>query len=183
MVPLPLTVWEEVPPPSVVVPWASFNVDPVLPEVPTSSFVTPFRADVPPSVTVEELPIDKSGVDRLAEAPRVRLPAPMLTDEEVDNVPLTVSVPDETATVPPVRLFAVVEPVTLKVAAVPPSRLPTFPPFKVFSTLVELPVETKSNFVVIVGEMYVLVPKLKLKYDNEPEPNRLPLVRLKVSRA
>jgi hypothetical protein len=134
------------------VPEASFKVEPLVPEVPTSSFATLLRADVPPKVTVEELPIDKSGVDKLAELPRVRLPAPMLKEDEVVNVPFTVRVPEETVTELPLKFVAVVEPVTLKAATVPPSIEPTFPPVNVFATVVELPDVAKSNFVVTVGD-------------------------------
>ena len=133
-------------------PEASFKVEPLVPEVPTSSFATLLRADVPPKVTVEELPIDKSGVDKLAELPRVRLPAPMLKEDEVVNVPFTVRVPEETVTELPLKFVAVVEPVTLKAATVPPSIEPTFPPVNVFATVVELPDVAKSNFVVTVGD-------------------------------
>ena len=101
---------------------------------------------------MEELPIDKSGVVMLAKVPSVRLPAPMVTADEVVRAPFTVKVPEETVTELPLKFVAVVEPVTLKAALVPPSREPTFPPVNVFATVVELPDVTKSNFVVTVGD-------------------------------
>jgi len=170
MVPLPLRVWVEVPPPRVVVPGASFKVEPLVPEVPTSSFVTLFRADVPPKVTVEELPIDRRGVDMLVDVSvRNRLPEATLTEVVVASEPDTLSVPPpEMETVPPDSDGIVVvlpDPLIVKLAE-PPTIEPIVPPVKL-KELIAL-VEAKLNVSELLND--TLEAKLKSEYFNVPEP-------------
>jgi hypothetical protein len=147
----------------------STRVAPLLPEVPTSSFVTLFRAEVPPNVTVDEPPMDRSGVVMVAEVSvRNRLPEATLTEVVVASEDTRSVPPPEIETVPPDSDGIVVvlpDPLIVKLAE-PPTIEPIVPPVKL-KELIAL-VEAKLNVSELLND--TLEAKLKSEYFNVPEP-------------